>query len=485
MAEFGVTDTGFVLKRLQDILNEQRQKAVELFQDLVEPGDTVDTSDSSALGRLIAIDSGGDADLWEVAQMVYSAFDPNSATGIALDNLVAYGGIQRQGESATTAVGLFTGDNSTNIPIGSTVSSPVTNNQFTTSELVLLSPVAASGIVVTVFTVQNSTAYTITYSTGPSSSNTVTFTSDASATESEILNGLLGVITGSHPLLSASVVGTTLVVDKADVFQTSNFSVSANLVISKVAKTGGLVATEVGPLEQEADTITNIVTPVLGWDSVTNPLAASPGQLSETDEELRLRFRNTKFERSTNLLDSLYSALLNLEGVEEVIIYENDTSVTDGNGVPGHSFLPIVIGASGQQIAETIWENKPIGILSYGNTTVSITDIAGFPHDVSFQRPDPITIYVSMTIEDDPTIFPANGAELIKQAILDYADENIGIGDDVIYSRLYTPINSVPGHQVNSLTIGFAPAPVGTSNLTIAFDEIASFTTANISVTVV
>jgi uncharacterized phage protein gp47/JayE len=485
MAEFGVTDSGFVLKRLQDILNEQRQKAVELFQDLVEPGDIVDTSDSSALGRLIAIDSGGDADLWEVAQMVYSAFDPNSATGIALDNLVAYGGIARQGESASTAIGLFTGDNGSNIPLGSTVSSPVTSNQFTTSELVLLSPVAASVIVVTVFTVQNSTAYTITYSTGPSSSNTVTFTSDASATESEILNGLLGVITGSHPLLSASVVGTTLVVNKADVFQTSNFSVSSNLAISKVSKTGGLVATVIGPLEQEADTITNIVTPVLGWDSVTNPLAASPGRLQETDEELRLRFRNTKFERSTNLLDSLYSALLNLEGVEEVIIYENDTSVTDSNGVPGHSFLPIIIGASGQQIAETIWENKPIGILSYGNTTVSINDIAGFPHDISFQRPDPVTIYISMTIQDDPTIFPANGADLIKQAIIDYADENIGIGDDVIYSRLYTPINSVPGHQVNSLTIGFAPAPIGTSNLVIDFDSIASFTTANISVTVV
>ena len=31
---FGISETGFSIKRLQDILTEQRQKAVELFQAL-------------------------------------------------------------------------------------------------------------------------------------------------------------------------------------------------------------------------------------------------------------------------------------------------------------------------------------------------------------------------------------------------------------------------------------------------------------------
>lgn len=480
MSNYGVTDAGFVLKRLQDILTEQRARAVELFQDLTAPGDVVDTSDSSLLGRLINMDAFGDADLWEVAQMVYSAFDPNSATGIALDNLVQYGGISRQGASYSTAIGLFAGDNGTLLTAGQTVSSPITNSQFVTTESIALSPSQAVGISVQVLTVSNSTAYSITYAVGLTST-TITYTSDSSATSTEILNGLLAAV-NADATLTATLNGTTLVIDRDDVFSSVNFSVTANLNITKIRKTGGLQASEIGDIEAEANTITTIVTPVLGWDSVTNPLAASPGRLAETDEELRLRFRNTKLDRSTNLLDSIYAALINIEGVEEVAIYENDTSITDSNGVLGHSFLPVVLGGSSQLIAEAIWENKPIGILSQGNTVVTIIDTQGFPHDIGFERPNPVTIYVTINLTTDPNIYPGDGDDQIRQAIIDYADENIGVGDDVIWSRLFTPINSIPGHQVDSMFIGTSPSPSGTSNIPIAFNAVASFTSANIQV---
>lgn len=487
MAEFGVTYTGFVIKRLQDILNDQRQKAVELFQDLIEPGDTVDTSDSSALGRLITLDASGDADLWELAQLVYSAFDPNSATGIALDNLVQYAGLTRFQPSPSTAIGLFVGDNGTLIASNSTVRASDTGTQFSVVSSVALSPSLAAGVILSVQTVTDSTAYTITYTPTGQSAVNVTYTSDASATESEILNGLQAIIASSYPLLSSSVVGSTLVVDNADVFQNITYSVTSNLLISKVKKTGDLQATENGELEQNANTITSIVTPVLGWDSVSNPLAASPGRLEETDEELRLRFRNSKFERATNSIDSIYSALVNVDGVTEVNIYENDTDAIDVNGVQPHSFLPIVVGGSSQQIAEAIWDNKPIGILSQGNISVSITDSQGFAHNISFSRPTPVVIYIDLDISENPessTPLPADAVDLIKQAIIDYAMENFGVGDDVIYSRLYTPINTVPGHFVNSLFIGTSPSPVGTSNIVVDFDEMANFLEVNINVVV-
>lgn len=484
---YGLTDQGFILKRLQNILDDQRQKAVELFQDQVQPGDTVDTSDSSTLGRMIALDAVGDADLWEVAQMCYSALDPNSATGIALDNIVAYGGISRFGASYTTAIGLFAGDNGTLVNAGNTVRAIITNNQFNVVGSVAINPTAASGITLVVSTLANSTAYTLTYSTSATSSNTVTYTSDSDATVAEILAGLKAVIDAAHPLLVASVVGSTLVVDKADVFQTSTFSVSANLQITKCKKLGSLQALVIGAVVQEANTINTIVTPVLGWDSITNVLAASTGRLVETDEELRLRFRNTKLERSSNILDSLYSALNNLDGVTEVAIYENDTDVVDANGVLGHSFLPIVLGGSGQLIAETIWANKPLGIMSQGNTSVDITDSQGFTHAIGFERPTPVPVYITINLSvnpEDTNIFPADGADQMRKAIIDYAANTFGVGDDVIYSRLYTPINTILGHQVNSMTIGTSPSPVGVSNIVVAFNEIASFTSLNIIVNI-
>lgn len=486
MADFGVTNEGFILKRLQDILTEQRQKAVELFQDLVEPGDVVDTSDSSLLGRLIALDAAGDADLWEVAQLLWASFDPNSATGIALDNIVQYGGISRFEESYSTASALFAGDNGTLIAGGSVVTS-ADNNNFNVVGSVALSPSQATGITITVTTLSNSAIYTINYSTGTVGTNTISFTSDSSATVAEILSGLSSIIASSHPLLISQVVGETLVIDRADVFQSSNFSVSSNLAITKVRKIGQLQAQQIGIIEQEANTINSILTPVLGWDSVTNPLAATAGRLVETDEELRLRFRNTKLERSSNILDSLYSALLNIDGVKEVAIYENDTDVTDSNGVLPHSFLPVVLGGSSQIIAETIWENKPMGILSQGNTVVPITDSQGFLHDIGFERPNPVTVYITMTLSANPeanTAFPGDGPDQIKQAIIDYAASNFGVGDDIIYSRLYTPINSIPGHQVDSLFIGISPSPSGVSNIVVDFNEIGSFESVNIEVNI-
>lgn len=477
----GVENTGFVLKRLPEILTELRQQAVEIFQDLVPPGEVVDTSDSSTIGRYIGLIAPSLTDLWEAAQEDYAAFDPNSATGIALDNLLGLTGIVRQEETFTVSPTLYSGDLNTFIPAGSTVSASNTNKQFSVVTGIGLTRESCSGITVIVASVQDTTAYTITYS-GTSTTQTITYTSDGSATESEILAGLQSAIASSHPTLTSSVVGSTLLVDRSDVFQAVNFDVTSNLTISKVRKIGEVVAQESGPIEQQANTITTIVTPVLGWDSVTNPVAATPGRLRETDEELRLRFRNTKFERATNTLNAIYSAILNVDGVEEVVIYENDTDVTDAFGVPPHSFLPIVSGGLSTDIANAIWENKPIGILSDGNTTVSINDIQGFSHDISFSRPNPVVIYIEIPLTKDSD-YPANGDDLMKSALIEYFRENFKIGDDVIYSRLFTPINSIPGHYVSGMIgVGTNPMALGNSNITIDFDEIASLSDVNITI---
>ena len=478
----GITPEGLVIKRLSEVLSDKRAQAVQLFQDLVSPGDVVDTSASSALGRLIALAAPGEADLWEAVQEVYSAFDPNSATGVALDNLVALGGLTRFENTFTTAQALFTGNNGTLIPAGSVVSSDTTGQSFNVVASVALSPSLASGVVVAVTTVANNTLYTITYSR-LTSSTTVSFTSGPSATAASILSGLKAEIDANHPTLVATVVGSTLDVRLDDIFQTATFSRSANLGFTKITKLGDLVAQNYGPIEQSPNTITTISTPVLGWDSVTNPISAVAGRFIETDEELRERFRVSKFERASNILEALYSALINLDTVEQVVIYENDTDVVDANGLPPHSFMPIVLGGISTNIAQSIWENKPIGIRSYGNTSVTIYDSQGFPHDIGFERPNPVTIYIDLDITTNSD-FPQNGEQAIKDAIAAYMEAQFGIGEDVVYSRLYTPINSVPGHQVNSLTIGTSPNPTGVSNIPIAFNELFSLDPNNIVITV-
>lgn len=478
----GITNEGFVTKTFPQLLEEMRNRARVLFADKVAAGDVVDVSDSSLLGRLINLDITGGADLWQLAQQCWLSFDTNSATGISLDNLVALSGITRQAQTYSTVPLVVRGSIGTFIADDSRVKSDLTGESFSVVGGAVIALTTATGVVVSISTVADGTLYQITY-TDNSATSTISYTSGSGATASSILNGIAGVITSSHPSLTSSVIGSTLEIRRVDVFQAVSWGYSANLAITKAYVVADGRAVNVGPIAQDINTITSITTPILGWDSVTNPIAATVGRLTETDEELRLRFRNSKFERSTNLIDSLYSALIGVSGVTQVQIYENDTSIVNSDGVEPHSFLPIVLGGSSVDIANAIWENKPIGILSQGNTTVSIEDAQGFNHNISFERPNPELIYIDLSLTVDSN-FPANGADLIKQAIITYAADNFGIGDDIIYSRLFTPINSVPGHQVDSLTIGTSPAPVGVSNIVIPFNGIASISSSNISITV-
>lgn len=477
----GLSNSGFEIKRLADLKADDDALAVQLFQDQVAPGDIVDTSASSTIGRLIGLHIPSLADLWEVAQQVYLAFDPNSATGIALDNLVAYGGLIRGEQTFSTAQALFTGDVGTLIDAGLTVRGTTTGEDFIVRSSVAINATGASGIGVQATTVTDSTLYTITY-IGATTTNTISYTSGIGATQASIQAGIQAVIQASHPTLTATITNNILYIDRVSVFDTVNFTSSANIGIVKARKVGSLTAVNAGPIEGEANTITSIQTPKTGWDSVTNPTAVVPGEDVETDEELRERFRQSKYVRASNILEALYSDLISLENVVEVQIYENDTDVVDSNGVPAHSFLPIILGGDPLDIAETIWENKPLGIRSYGNTTQTIYDSQGFPHEIGFERPNPVDIYIRMDLTTNSN-YPQNGDDLIRSNLASYFTSAFGIGDDVIYSRLYTPINSVPGHAVNSLEVSTDGVTWTTANIDVPFNGIATLESNNIIIT--
>lgn len=475
----GVENTGFVLKRLPEIILELRQEAASLFQDLVAPGEVVDTSDSSALGRLIGLVSPSTADLWEAAQEVYSAFDPNSSTGIALDNLVALSGVTRLSQSATRADVYLTASVNTTIPNGSIVQSVLTATDFSTTSDVVFKSVQTVGVGVNVVSLDVNNSYTLRYRASTDSSYiSVQVASTSTPSIEDIYIAFEAAIQATHPDLETFRDNGRLFVKPVTNFQLFDFEVSNNMVISKVMKTVAVEATEVGSIEQAPNTITTIITPILGWDSVKNPQEASVGRYEETDEELRLRWRNTKFQFATNIVESLYSAVFSLEGVSNAVIYENDTDVVDENGVLPHSFLTLVDGGLSSDVATAIWRNRPTGIRSQGNTSVDIIDSFGYIRTINFSRPTEVQVYIEIDLETNNR-FPEDGEQKIKEALISYIN-GLTINDDVVYSRLYTPINSVEGHQVNSLRIGTDPLNLGFSNIITNFDEIAKTQSANI-----
>lgn len=481
----GLTPTGLEIKTLSEVIADYNAQAESIFSDLTLPGDIVDTSAESALGRIIGVVSPALADVWEAIQQVNDSFNPNTATGISLDNIVTLSGINRLPETPTRAQVVLEGDTNTAIssPLGKVYSS-VTQRTFSIVNPVVLNLQAASGCGINVLTVSNSTVYTFSYTIDGVNYIDTSITSGSSATVASILAQLKTAIdTALGATFRTYYQNNLLFVDRLDPFQTVTFATTVNLRIEKIRKPGLVADDTAGPFPALAGAIDTISVPIVGWDSVINPVPAITGRLQETDEELRERFRNSKFVISANIIEALIDALKNVSGVTDVQVYENDTDVTNSLGVTPHAFMPIVLGGLPTDVAQAIWENQPTGIASIGNTTVQIADSQGFIHDIGFKRPTPVPLYITIDISNTGNL-PGDAIALMRQNIIDYHAANYFIGDEVIYSRFYTPINAVPGHEVNSFKLGTSPSPTGMVNIPIAFDHVSTIDPNNIIITI-
>ena len=483
----GLSTTGFSVKRLTDIISSLKASANTEFSGFLTSGDVLDTTDNSVLGRWIKIIAEPLAELWETSQQVYSSFDINQATGVSLEELCALGGVIRNTATASQALLVSYGTYGVTIPDGSYVRSANTNKVFEFQEAVTLNETGATAIQITPTVVADSTAYSFTYKVLGSNLNpvTVTYTSGVSATTSSIVNGLMAVVNASHSTyIEATLVGADLLVQVTNQDYACDF-VATQFMINKAKKQTLATCTETGVNLQDANTVETIQSPLVGWDTVTNPFAAIAGKVVETDAELRLRFLQAKFQDGSNTYEAIYASVLKLDGVKQIVIYENETDTAFVSPpVPAHSFYPIVLGGISTEIAKAIWDNKPAGILSYGTVTTGVADSQGILHDISFDRPTDLPIYISLTISVDST-FPTDGEDLIRASLVEYLSGH-GIGEDVLYSRLYTPINSATGgFYVTSLNIGTSASPVGTSNISVDYNEIVNISASNILVSFV
>ena len=238
-----------------------------------------------------------------------------------------------------------------------------------------------------------------------------------------------------------------------------------------------------GAVLAPAGSLTKIDTPIYGWQTATNAIDAVPGRNEETDEQLRLRRRASTSTPGQAIVDSIYGALTNIASVLQAKVYENDQDTVDGNGLPPHSIYCIVEGGTNQNILDTIWLKKTAGTTTYGTTTGSVTDSMGNPHSLKFSRPTDVNVYVTVNLHTRSG-WPTDGVQRIKDAVTAWAVANQSIGEEVIHSRLFEPINSVPGHSIDSLFIGTAAAPTGTANIAVPFDGLSRFDTARIVVNV-
>ena len=79
--------------------------------------------------------------------------------------------------------------------------------------------------------------------------------------------------------------------------------------------------------------------------------------------------------------------------------------------------------------------------------------------------------YVNVVVKKTDNTFPDDGIEQIRAAVVNYINTRNTFGEDVIYTRLFTPINKIPGHQVDTLEIGTSLVTLDTTNIPMTCAE--------------
>jgi uncharacterized phage protein gp47/JayE len=291
---------------------------------------------------------------------------------------------------------------------------------------------------------------------------------------SAVCSGTPGTVIPSGSRASVTGVGTK--------FATLGGTIGGGGTVTLV-----FTAIETGPKIANAGTLTFIETPVSGWASVTNPADQYIlGTDLESDAALRLRRELSLRALGGASIDAIRAGVFEVPNVTSAEVFENNTDVTDANGVPPHSFEVVVFGGADQPIADKIFARKAAGIGTYGTTTQAVVDGSGDSHAVKFSRPATLNVYVVQTVYVDASA-PANIAALVAAAIVAYGDVNYRVGSDVIAQALVPGIFRCDPSILDAPTpfIGTAPAPVTSTTLAVNNHQIADLDTSRVSVTVV
>jgi hypothetical protein len=188
-----------------------------------------------------------------------------------------------------------------------------------------------------------------------------------------------------------------------------------------------------------------------------NPNAAQVGTLIDSDPQLRLRRESELRASGSGSIPAIRASLLAIEfggaqPITSAFVTENPSDSVNGAGLPPHSFEALIVDFVGggspnvpnNTIAQTIWNNKPAGIPSFGNTSGTAIDDLGTAHVVPFSRPNQVLLTYAVSIHVDATKYDASNAAA-NAAIVASLAANVQPGGRVAFSWTMAGLSAVPG----------------------------------------
>ncbi|PUD95466.1 hypothetical protein DA477_12685 [Levilactobacillus brevis] len=233
------------------------------------------------------------------------------------------------------------------------------------------------------------------------------------------------------------------------------------------------------------NTIINPEDSIDGFYAVTNPSAATGGGDPETDDELRQRVLANRLNTPNSTPNGIQTAIKNLSGVTDVRLINNNTMRADSYGNPAKSVHLYVIGGADADIIQTYFDYLPPQSNTIGSVMGTATDIGGRHHIVAFDRAKTVPVFIKVDIHIDDTKFDTdNGPASIRTNIVNYFD-TLGMGDKVLYSKLFAPAYSPVGVTDVALTLGTSLDKLTEADVSVSDFQLAVTNSANIAVNII
>lgn len=315
--------------------------------------------------------------------------------------------------------------------------------------------------------------------------------SDSTGAKLDALVELIGL---SRSAAAYSTVTLTLTATKATTVPAGSFystaagvtfATDSELVFSGAgSSTVAATCTEVGANDAAIGEVNVLTTSISGISAVTNAAAATPGRIRETDAELKERHTSAVETSGDGDAASIKEAVEAVSGVSAVYVFDNDTDETAADGTPAHHIHVSAIGGTDAAIAAAIDGAKTSGVPMHGATSVNhYSSITKQTKTIKFDRAVNTPAHLAMTLVTVPGVFPDDGQDQIKAALVTHG-AGITINEDVVYSALYGPIYSVSGLNVTALKLDTADPPVGVVDLSSSALIRYTIAAGNIDITV-
>lgn len=222
-----------------------------------------------------------------------------------------------------------------------------------------------------------------------------------------------------------------------------------------------------------------VVNPVDYVDTVVGVSVYEAATDEESDYDFIRRYEVVREGKGSCNESAIISALTNVPTVKGAYIIVNESATDTVDNIPPKTIACYVNGGVGheQQIAEAIFDKKPVGVGTYGDKTVTVTYGNLSNYEIKFSYADNVDVYIKLTITTDSE-FESNGYETIKNNIVTYIN-SLAIGDPLVTTSLYSYIYSVAGVKTALVEVSDDGVTYSANNIIIdpyarcSFEQIA------------